>query len=101
MLKRFKIHLLKLLLFSYLNEKILKGVNVMDKVKLSILPIPTLEETKVKLLEWIEPLVSEAQLAETTEDVEEFFLKIGMGVPLQSDLHVWSDSGEGSCSRMY
>ena len=96
MLKRFKIHLLKLLLFSYLNEKILKGVNVMDKVKLPILPIPTLEETKVKLLEWIEPLVSEAQLAETTEAVEEFFRKNGMGEQLQSDLLAWRDSREGS-----
>ncbi|HLR67802.1 MAG TPA: choline/carnitine O-acyltransferase [Virgibacillus sp.] len=68
----------------------------MNKVDLPILPIPTLEETKVKLLEWIEPLVSEEQFAETTKDAEMFFRENGVGEQLQKDLLAWRDSREGS-----
>ncbi|MER2089644.1 MAG: choline/carnitine O-acyltransferase [Sporosarcina sp.] len=69
--------------FAYQNE-------------LPSLPIPQLNGTKSKLLEWIEPLVSEEQFQKTTKVIKRFFESNGEAHKLQEKLYEWDKSVEGS-----
>ncbi len=69
--------------FSYKNE-------------LPSLPLPSLKSTEFKLLEWIEPLVSQAEFQETTKIVSQFFEENGEAEKLQEKLYEWNDKLEGS-----
>ena len=60
------------------------------------LPVPHLTSTKAKLLEWVEPLLSDTQFKETTEVVNRFFEEDGEAEMLQEKLHEWDDKLEGS-----
>lgn len=64
--------------------------------QLPSLPIPQLYDTKSKLLEWIEPLVSEEQFQETTNIIQRFFEGNGKAEVLQEKLHEWDENREGS-----
>ncbi|KXH78566.1 choline/carnitine O-acyltransferase [Sporosarcina sp. HYO08] len=69
--------------FTYQNE-------------LPTLPIPPLEMTKSKLLEWIEPLVSVDQYKQTTKVIERFFVENGEAEKLQEKLLEWQENRSGS-----
>lgn len=69
--------------FTYQNE-------------LPTLPIPALEMTKSKLLEWIEPLVSVDQYKQTTKVIERFFAENGEAEKLQEKLLEWQENRSGS-----
>ena len=69
--------------FSYHNE-------------LPSLPIPQLSGTESKLLDWIEPLVSEEQFQKTTKVIKRFFEDNGEAQKLQEKLYEWDKSIEGS-----
>lgn len=60
------------------------------------LPIPALEETKSKLLEWIEPLVSEEQFERTKRTAERFFGEEGEARVLHEQLIEWDGQLPGS-----
>ncbi|ARK20489.1 MULTISPECIES: choline/carnitine O-acyltransferase [Sporosarcina] len=60
------------------------------------LPIPELEDTKRKLLEAIEPLISEGEFHETKKVVQQFFEENGDARRLQEKLGIWRDNAEGS-----
>jgi carnitine O-acetyltransferase len=55
-----------------------------------------LNGTKTKLLEWIEPLVSDEQFQETTKVIKRFFESNGEANKLQEKLYEWDESVEGS-----
>ena len=55
-----------------------------------------MNDTKVKLLEWIEPLVNEEQFHATTKVVTRFFEGNGEAEKLQGKLYEWNKSIEGS-----
>ncbi|WP_172370126.1 choline/carnitine O-acyltransferase [Sporosarcina jiandibaonis] len=60
------------------------------------LPIPPLTSTNSKLLEWVEPLLSETQFQNTTVVVNRFFQKDGEAEMLQEKLHEWDAKLSGS-----
>ena len=64
--------------------------------ELPTLPIPPLDSTKSKLLEWIEPLVSEEQFRQTSNTINRFFEKGGEAEKLQAKLQEWAQSRNGS-----
>jgi carnitine O-acetyltransferase len=83
------------------NIRAVKGVIHIENTftyqkQLPSLPIPALEDTRFKLLEWIEPHVSDAQLIETERAIEEFFQENGEAEKLQQKLCEWDESREGS-----
>lgn len=78
-----------------------KGLIIIKKTfayenELPSLPVPHLTSTKAKLLEWVEPLLSDIQFKETTEVVNHFFEEDGEAEILQEKLHEWDDKLEGS-----
>ncbi|GAA0308195.1 carnitine O-acetyltransferase [Gracilibacillus halotolerans] len=60
------------------------------------LPVPPLNHTKVKLLEWIEPLVSNEQYEKTRQVVHQFFRPGGDAGKLQQQLRAWDQARDGS-----
>lgn len=60
------------------------------------LPVPTLQETKDKLIQWIEPLVTEEQYTESKAVIEGFFAADGAGEKLQKKLIQWDENTETS-----
>lgn len=60
------------------------------------LPIPSLQETKSKLLEWIKPLVSEEQYKKTKQVAETFFAEGGEAEKLQQKLQEFDCDRDGS-----
>ncbi|HLR43531.1 MAG TPA: choline/carnitine O-acyltransferase, partial [Pseudogracilibacillus sp.] len=64
--------------------------------KLPSLPIPELNETKKKLLEWLAPILTEEQLASSKEKIDTFFAANGHGEILQTKLHAWDNNLDGS-----
>src|SRR5690606_38743534 len=60
------------------------------------LPVPPLNHTKVKLLEWIEPLVSNEQYEKTRQVVHHFFQPGGDAEKLQKQLRAWDQARDGS-----
>ncbi|HEX5563409.1 MAG TPA: choline/carnitine O-acyltransferase [Sporosarcina sp.] len=60
------------------------------------LPIPALDETKSKLLEWIEPLVSEEQFEQTKRTADRFFGEEGEARVLHEQLIEWDGQLPGS-----
>ena len=54
------------------------------------LPVPPLEETMERFLEWTEPLLSEAQRKRTEKAAEEFSALSGDGKILQQALETWA-----------
>ncbi|MCZ2256904.1 choline/carnitine O-acyltransferase [Sporosarcina sp. G11-34] len=79
----------------------MKGLIIIKKTfayenELPELPVPPLMSTKAKLLEWVEPLLSDTQFQETTEVVNRFFEEDGEAEMLQEKLHEWDDKLEGS-----
>jgi carnitine O-acetyltransferase len=78
-----------------------KGLIIIKKTfayerELPSLPIPPLTSTQTKLLEWVEPLLSETQFQNTTEVVNRFFQKDGEAEILQEKLHEWDEKLSGS-----
>lgn len=79
----------------------MKGLIIIKKTfayenELPVLPVPPLTSTKEKLLEWVEPLLTDTQFQETTEVVNQFFKEDGEAEMLQEKLHEWDDKLEGS-----
>ncbi|PIC98205.1 choline/carnitine O-acyltransferase [Sporosarcina sp. P29] len=79
----------------------MKGLIIIKKTfayknKLPSLPIPPLTNTKEKLLEWVEPLVNDEQLEETTKVVNHFFKVDGDAEKLQKKLCELDGKMEGS-----
>ena len=66
------------------------------KNELPSLPIPPLTNTREKLLEWVEPLLTERQLEETTKGINEFFKADGDAEKLQKKLCERDAEIEGS-----
>lgn len=66
------------------------------QIDLPKLPIPPLQETKSKLLEWLKPLVSHEQYAETEKVVEHFFKEGGEAEKLQQKLREWNRHQDGN-----
>lgn len=60
------------------------------------LPLPSLNNTKAKLKEWIAPLVNEAQFGETTAEIERFFSFGGEAEILQQKLQEWKKQQNGN-----
>lgn len=60
------------------------------------LPVPMLEDTKTKLLEAIEPVVSESEFQQTTRVVDDFFKDGGDAQKLQQKLVEWDRNLPGS-----
>ena len=60
------------------------------------LPIPELQDTKRKLLEAIEPLVSEEEFQQTKQAVKRFFEETGEAQKLQEKLVEWKDGIDGN-----
>lgn len=60
------------------------------------LPIPRLNSTNAKLLEWVEPLLTNTQFQQTTEVVNQFFKKDGEAEMLQEKLYEWDAKLKGS-----
>jgi len=50
------------------------------------LPIPTLQETALRYLKSVQPLLSTSELASTTKAVQEFIKPGGLGIKLQEKL---------------
>lgn len=61
------------------------------------LPVPEVEETCRKLLEWMEPILSESEYEETRRAIEDFTAENGDGSRLQKALLEWSCK-EGVCN---
>ncbi|PID24698.1 choline/carnitine O-acyltransferase [Sporosarcina sp. P7] len=59
-------------------------------------PIPELEDTKRKLLEAIEPLISKEEFEETKKVVQQFFEESGEAQLLQEKLQMWQEDIAGS-----
>ncbi|PIC80581.1 hypothetical protein CSV75_01965 [Sporosarcina sp. P18a] len=59
-------------------------------------PIPELEDTKRKLLEAIEPLISGEEFEETKKVVQQFFEESGEAQLLQEKLQIWQENIAGS-----
>ena len=79
----------------------MKGLIIIKKTfayknELPSLPIPPLTNTKEKLLEWVEPLVNDEQLEETTKVVNDFFKVDGDAERLQKKLCELDGKMEGS-----
>ncbi|WP_158233964.1 choline/carnitine O-acyltransferase [Sporosarcina sp. P34] len=79
----------------------MKGLIIIKKTfayenKLPSLPIPPLTSTREKLLEWVEPLVNDEQLKETTKVVNHFFKVGGDAEKLQKKLYELDAKIEGS-----
>lgn len=64
--------------------------------KLPSLPIPELSGTKEKLLQWLTPILTEAQFATSQEKIDAFFAANGDGEILQTKLKAWDNNLEGS-----
>lgn len=60
------------------------------------LPIPPLASTNAKLLEWVEPLLTNTQFQQTTEVVNQFFKEDGEAEMLQEKLYEWDAKLKGS-----
>lgn len=67
-----------------------------DNLTLPKLPVPSLNSTKAKLIEWILPLVDKQQLQKTLTVTNEFFKENGIAEKLQSKLNEWDQNQEGS-----
>lgn len=70
--------------------------SIYTQQQLPSLPIPTLEETKSKLLEWIEPLVNDEQFEQSKRAAEHFFGENGEGRMLHQQLNEWDGQLPGS-----
>lgn len=60
------------------------------------LPVPPLDHTKEKLIEWVEPLIQPSQFKQTRTVIERFFASNGEAEKLQKQLHAWDQSRKGS-----
>lgn len=67
-----------------------------NEAKLPSLPIPELNDTKEKLLEWLSPILTEEVFATSKEKIDEFFAANGAGEKLQRKLQAWDRDLEGS-----
>lgn len=67
-----------------------------NEAKLPSLPIPALNDTKEKLLEWLAPILTEEVFATSKEKIDEFFATNGAGEKLQRKLQAWDRDLEGS-----
>lgn len=67
-----------------------------NEEKLPSLPIPKLSGTKEKLLQWLAPILTEAQFATSKEKIDTFFAANGDGEILQTKLQAWDNNLEGS-----
>lgn len=79
----------------------MKGVIIIKKTfdnqsKLQEFPIPPLESTHLKLLEWIRPLVDDQQFQQTTKTVNQFFTKNGDAEKLQAKLYELKEETGGN-----
>lgn len=79
----------------------MKGLIIIKKTfayenELPSLPIPPLTSTREKLLEWVEPLLNDEQLKETTKVVNHFFKVDGDAERLQKKLCELDANIEGS-----
>ena len=79
----------------------MKGLIIIKKTfayenELPSLPIPSLASTREKLLEWVEPLLNDGQLEETTKAVNHFFKVDGDAERLQQKLYELDSEIEGS-----
>lgn len=72
------------------------GKTFKHQSELPSLPIPELNETKSKLLEWVKPIVSAEQFQETMKVVEAFFEENSEAEKLQNKLMEWDNKVEGS-----
>lgn len=78
-----------------------KGVIIIKKTfsyenELPSLPIPPLASTNAKLLEWVEPLLTDTQFQQTTEAVNRFFKEDGEAEMLQEKLYELDAKLKGS-----
>lgn len=64
--------------------------------ELPSLPVPELNDTMPKLLEWIKPVANEGQFRQTRKVVKEFLSKNGEGQKLQKELQEWDKKIDGS-----
>jgi carnitine O-acetyltransferase len=71
--------------------EITKTFNNQDR--LPRLPVPDLQSTCRKFLEWVKPLTDEKEYAETVKITDDFLLPGGTGEKLQEQLIEWSKSG--------
>lgn len=62
--------------------------------ELQTFPLPTVESTAHHLIEWVKPLVNEAQLNETKRVADEFFQAGGAGEKLQQKLEQLKEEAE-------
>lgn len=69
--------------------------------ELQTLPIPELNETLVKYLEWVKPLLSEKEFKKTVNAVEEFGKLGGEGEKLHSKLVEYKSTIEGNKSWLF
>lgn len=79
----------------------MKGVIIIKKLfddqdLLLDFPIPPLESTHHKLLEWIEPLVDDEQFQQTTYTVNRFFAKNGHAEKIQAKLEELKKQTKGN-----
>lgn len=77
----------------------MKGEIIIKKLfdlqdELQTFPLPTLESTSTHLIEWVKPLVDEAQLAETKRVANAFFQADGVGEKLQQKLEQLKEEAE-------
>ncbi|MDB1123496.1 choline/carnitine O-acyltransferase [Vibrio algarum] len=61
--------------------------------KLPTMSVPDLNDTCSKLLEWVEPLITERELLKTKHVVDHFLVSGGGGETLQNELVEWSKCG--------
>lgn len=64
--------------------------------RLPVLPVPKLEDTMVKFLEWVKPLLSEEQFVCSKKTVDDFTAPSGEGQILQKRLEQFSREVDGS-----
>lgn len=67
-----------------------------ENLTLPRLPIPSLNSTKTKLIEWVLPLLNSEQLQTTVTVTNEFFKEDGVAEKLQNKLNKWNQNQEGS-----
>lgn len=82
--------------FQHRKEQLKIKKTFIHQNTLPKLPVPPLNHTKVKLLEWIEPLVSDDQYEKTRQVVHQFFQPGGDAEKLQHQLRKWDQSRDGS-----
>ncbi|MCC5911936.1 MAG: choline/carnitine O-acyltransferase [Clostridiaceae bacterium] len=61
-----------------------------QQINLSNQPIPTLDQTCKKFIEWVEPLLTEEEFQKTKEVVKNFTSLGGDGERLQNELYEWA-----------